>query len=303
MRWAEYVLYFVLSVGASFLAVGIVRKSWSVHAKRFFRYIVPFLIFLTLSFAYVATGERIEDRLAKGLFCWAFNFQVCKAQVFDEAGRGNAPSCYNNPSFDCIQRGEIVGKLAADISKLSCRRELVYVSSDPILNWKNIWTTSVYSFAPGGGGPGGGLEDDVLKVGGWGDWYYSLIQFDIPNGPFAFGVPQFVALLLYAKTDQLGPVAMFLERIAAPWGGPDNDRLWWKNQPPAIDDQRDLLPAPKQANWYMVDITTLYQDWRRNKFPNYGLRLRPQSNLGTVNFFVSSLASDTVKIPRLLVCW
>jgi hypothetical protein len=40
---------------------------------------------------------------------------------------------------------------------------------------QDIWTTSVYSYAPGGAGPGGGLADDVLKVGGWGDLYYSLL--------------------------------------------------------------------------------------------------------------------------------
>src|SRR5579885_1784889 len=42
---------------------------------------------------------------------------------------------------------------------------------------QDIWTTSVFSFTGGGGGPGGGLADDLLKVGGWGDEYYSLLQF------------------------------------------------------------------------------------------------------------------------------
>ena len=32
---------------------------------------------------------------------------------------------------------------------------------------QDIWTTNTFSYAPGGGGPGGGLADDVLKVGGW----------------------------------------------------------------------------------------------------------------------------------------
>src|ERR1700730_19408456 len=48
---------------------------------------------------------------------------------------------------------------------------------------QDIWTTSVYSYAPSGGGPGGGLADQYLKVGGWGDLYYSLIQFDLAGLP------------------------------------------------------------------------------------------------------------------------
>ena len=211
-------------------------------------------------------------------------------------------SCSSNISFACIQRGEVKGRTFTDISTLACRKELVYQSNDTTLNWKNVWTTSVYSYAPGGGGPGGGLEDDVLKVGGWGDWYFSLIQFDVQAGPFAFGVPRFAALLLYTKADKLGPVAMLLERVGKPWGAHDSDRLWWKDQPTA-EDPSGQLPPPQQASWYFVEITTLYQDWLSKKFPNYGLRLRPISNQGTINLFVSSLAQDATTIPRLLVCW
>jgi hypothetical protein len=45
----------------------------------------------------------------------------------------------------------------------------------------DIWTTSVFSYDPDThfDGIGGGLNDDRLIVGGWGDWYYSLLQFDL----------------------------------------------------------------------------------------------------------------------------
>jgi hypothetical protein len=33
---------------------------------------------------------------------------------------------------------------------------------------KDIWTTSVFSYTGAGGGPGGGLDDEWLQVGGWG---------------------------------------------------------------------------------------------------------------------------------------
>ena len=88
MRWAEYALFLVLSIGASLFAAGIIRERWSSHVKRFFRFGVPVLIFLTLSFVFVATGERVEDIIAKDLFCWAYNFEACRKQTFTEAVPG-----------------------------------------------------------------------------------------------------------------------------------------------------------------------------------------------------------------------
>ena len=39
---------------------------------------------------------------------------------------------------------------------------------------KDIWTTSVFCYCPGGGGPGGGLNDHELVVGGWADPFTPL---------------------------------------------------------------------------------------------------------------------------------
>jgi hypothetical protein len=48
---------------------------------------------------------------------------------------------------------------------------------------KDIWTTSAYSYTPGGGGPGGGRDNEWLEMGGWGDSYHILIEFDLTNSP------------------------------------------------------------------------------------------------------------------------
>jgi hypothetical protein len=78
---------------------------------------------------------------------------------------------------------------------------------------QDIWTTSVYSFAPAGGGPGGGLADENLKVGGWGDLYYSLMQFNLT------GLPQNapnITLRLYNQNASSGtPTALYLYRSGA----------------------------------------------------------------------------------------
>ena len=48
---------------------------------------------------------------------------------------------------------------------------------------KDIWTTSVFCYCPEGGGPGGGLDNYELVVGGWGDEYHTLIEFNLSGMP------------------------------------------------------------------------------------------------------------------------
>ena len=93
MRYAEYFLFFFASVASFFLAKAVIRKSWPRLVKVFFRYGVPLLVFILLAFYFVFTGERVEDRIAKALFCWAYSFEACsRSDPRPEiAGRQPAP--------------------------------------------------------------------------------------------------------------------------------------------------------------------------------------------------------------------
>jgi hypothetical protein len=165
-------------------------------------------------------------------------------------------------------------------------------------NGKDIWTTSVYSYAPGGGGPGGGLDNEELRVGGWGDLYYSLLQFDLtglpPSANTAF-------LELYDFSANGGSaVEMHLDRVTAPWSW--TDRLWWADQPPATQWSASPLPAPSVDAWYRIDITDLYNAWQAGTYRNYGVRLRPTANDNRFNLFYSSdHMGDPSLRPRLVV--
>src|SRR6185369_4149568 len=76
---------------------------------------------------------------------------------------------------------------------------------------KDLWTTSKYSNASGGGGKGGGLVNEELIVGGWGDKYYTLLQFDVDDMPQAVDS---VSLQLFCfKSHGVGTVSMALDRI------------------------------------------------------------------------------------------
>jgi hypothetical protein len=123
-------------------------------------------------------------------------------------------------------------------------------------NGKDIWTTSAFSFGPGGNRPpkrsllnprlgidshepgggilGGGSNDTDLKVGGWGDWYYSLMQFDLAEQPTNAAS---AVLYLYCFNLSGGGTPIYLDRITEPWDwrtkgtGRDHDRLWWADKP------------------------------------------------------------------------
>jgi hypothetical protein len=207
--------------------------------------------------------------------------------------------CRATFNISCAQQGGIYGARDTLAGLGNCRTPTIIRSDDPSLHWKDVWTTSIYSFAPGGGGPGGGLDDDQLKVGGWGDWYFSLIQFDLPT---LQAVPKFAAIALYSKRDASASQPLSFDRIIQAWDFPKGGRLWWKDRPGAQAVSADLLPAPIQEQWYAIDLTSLIGGWRDGTIPNYGVQIRPTSNYGSHVVFVSSDAADKSKIPRLIFC-
>jgi hypothetical protein len=207
--------------------------------------------------------------------------------------------CKSQLTLQCAQRGgvftanEVLGTLR------SCKDAELIPADDPRLSWKDIWTTSVYSFAPGGGGPGGGLENDELRIGGWADWYVALIQFDVPK---LRARPRFAGLALYSKESEGVSVPLEVDRIIQRWDYKKGDRLWWKDRPGSRAITTEPLPAPKKEQWYLIDLTMVVQEWLDGKAENYGIQIRPVRNFGSFVFFVSSRADDKTRIPRLVAC-
>jgi hypothetical protein len=174
---------------------------------------------------------------------------------------------------------------------------------------KDIWTTSTYSYAPSHGGPGGGLNNDWLRVGGWADVYYTLAQYDLSGLPSRAASAE---LWLYSIPDGgsagLTQTPMYLDRITAPWDwvnagtGADHDRLWWADRPTAQQWQAAPLPAPVDNSWYRIDITDLYNAWQDGTYPNYGLQLRPLYNDNNFDrFWSSDYADDPALRPKLVI--
>ncbi len=169
---------------------------------------------------------------------------------------------------------------------------------------KDIWTTSVYSYTGAGGGPGGGLDDDQLRVGGWGDTYLGLLEFDLTSSPPV--ATQATLELWVDSVGSYGTTRIHLERIDAPWDwltqstGSDYDRLWWVDRPPATRIETSL-PPPLLGTWYAIDITALYNDWQSGAVPNHGLQLRPENTWNQSVRFASSESSEPSHRPRVVI--
>jgi hypothetical protein len=227
-------------------------------------------------------------------------FYLFRGAEFEAARTRSAiESCAAELTIRCAKEGGIFGSEDALEELRRCKSSELYRSDDTLLQWIDVWTTSVYSYAPGGGGPGGGLDDDVLKAGGWGDWYFTLIQFKLP--PLR-ARPTFAGMALYSKTDEMASVRIEVDQIIRQWSFPKGDRLWWKDRPGARAMTIQPLPAPQQNRWYLIDITKLAQQWLEGKSANYGLQIRPASNFGSLVVFVSSDAADKSKIPYIIFC-
>lgn len=171
---------------------------------------------------------------------------------------------------------------------------------------KDIWTTSVYSYAPSGGGPGGGLDNERLRVGGWGDSYQSLIWFDLKGLPSKVSSAR-LRLFAVSHEGAAGATPIFVDRVTEPWDwksrgtGSDHDRLWWQDRPSAEQFGANSLPPPSPNDWYSIDLTELYNAWQRGDLPNYGLQLRPARNDNQWATFVSSDEESRTSLRPQLV--
>jgi murein DD-endopeptidase MepM/ murein hydrolase activator NlpD len=172
---------------------------------------------------------------------------------------------------------------------------------------KDIWTTSVFSYADCSKPyPGGGQNDGHLRVGGWGDWYFSLLQFDLRGLPTT---AVSAVLYLYCYNLSGGGTPMYLDRITQPWDwrttgtGCDHDRLWWADRPATAPWSGGTLGTPSQGDWYAVDVTDLYLAWQNGTYANCGLEFRPvlNANNNFDEFYSADYTDDQTLRPKFVV--
>jgi YD repeat-containing protein len=151
----------------------------------------------------------------------------------------------------------------------------------------DAWITSVYY--------GGGQDNNYLTIGGWGDWYYSLIKFNIDDLPANVASAK---IYLYPDDESVTElyVTSYLDRVTGSW----DETTKWSSRPSYVNIA--TLQPPVKYNWYVIDITNTYLDWKNAIYPNYGIQLRPTSNDHKYNTFYSSDYLDRPSLrPKLVI--
>ena len=203
-------------------------------------------------------------------------------------------------------RSGAVARKVIDAAKAVACELVEQVLQPGPLDSKDIWTTSVFSFLTGPSrGPGGGLNDEWLRVGGWGDYYVSLLEFNLIGLP---AVATSARIELYMpQIVGLGATGIDLYRTTTPWDwrtqgtGEDRARLWWADRPAAVLVTSGLS-VPQVGQWYSIDITGLYNGWKSGAYPNYGVQLWPRRiDQHWSVFYSSEYVGDPTLRPKLVV--
>ena len=167
---------------------------------------------------------------------------------------------------------------------------------------KDHWTTSWFQLVPGeapeGAGRGNGKDDKHLRVGGWGDYYHSFIQFDLASAPSDFSN---VELRLFVKSIHKGfrSPEVHLGVVNEPWQ--ETHGAWWGLRP-SVSEQRSIgRPLP---GWFSTDVTDTVSDWVSGVKVNHGFRLANLSDYraygASAVFYSSNYQENPALRPQLV---
>jgi len=141
-----------------------------------------------------------------------------------------------------------------------------------------------------------GVNGNLLRVGGWSDYYYSLIRFPAATQSLPWAIKR-AELKLYAL-NCTRPTAMQVWLLASAW----TEASW---------DHANLMgyylhdsPGPNiGSGWYSLDVTDCVYYWRQGYVPNLGWLFAPTAVDNRFDEFASSDHTTASLRPELhLVC-
>ena len=137
-------------------------------------------------------------------------------------------------------------------------------------------------------------DHSELWFGGWGDVYYSFIDFDLVGSPDEIVEARLELFSPYIGTNDPG---LQIWQVIGSW---DEGTLSAFNQPPATFFSD--LPLVK-LGWNSYDITELYILWKRNPSTQFGIEIVSQYNDNTRGSFFSSDDDRPQTRPRLVITY
>ena len=141
-----------------------------------------------------------------------------------------------------------------------------------------------------------GVNNGILRVGGWGDYYNSLIKFDGATQTVPGSFKRAELWLYHFNTTRPTDINMWLLKTRwseAPWDHANLAGYYLgRYYGPSIG-----------SGWYGIDITSSVNYWRLAPSLNYGLLLTPAANDNRYDEFYSSDSSSVTLRPKLHVIY
>lgn len=145
---------------------------------------------------------------------------------------------------------------------------------------------------------GGNPDAELLYIGGWGDWYYDFIEFDLTGSPSADDT---VSATLYLHGNAPNDPVLQIHRNIESW---TESGVTLLNNPAGVF-YKNFGPFTTGAAsaWNKVDITDLYKGWKTGAYSNYGIKLVPTKNNHTNGVIDSSDSLDSTKRPKIEIVY
>jgi murein DD-endopeptidase MepM/ murein hydrolase activator NlpD len=132
-------------------------------------------------------------------------------------------------------------------------------------------------------------RNESLRTGGWGDLYRTYFKMDVDGLP-ANAVQAAIWFMPYPVGG--APIDVNFYLITGAW----ETGITWDTQPTAT--YMGWNPAPIANQWWGIDITPWYNNWKNGSSPNYGMRLDPRTTpSNNWSEFRSSRYKDFVNDP------
>jgi hypothetical protein len=148
---------------------------------------------------------------------------------------------------------------------------------------QDLWVTSTFSY-----NDNYGVDEPWLKVGGWGDYYHSLLRFDLSGAALPGDVTSATLRLYNTDAGSYTPTGMYVDRLSTAW----TESYGWHDY--ALSYTNVTTTAAPGYGWIDIDVTSSVNQWLQAPATNFGLQLRPFGINQNLNYFVSSDASGTM---------
>jgi prepilin-type N-terminal cleavage/methylation domain-containing protein len=145
---------------------------------------------------------------------------------------------------------------------------------------------------------GGGPTSDTMRTGGWGDWYYSYVEFDLTGSPTAANTAS-AYLWVWCYVGPVNNPNIDLYRVTSAWTetgvtSASHPTVTYYSETPAT-------PLDSTYRWQKIDVTSLYQDWKNSVYPNYGVQFHATSNNNARAYYYTSDNTDAYHRPKLVI--